>query len=115
MGISHLALIFRIFSDQNILENEFSDICTSTDFGNQPAGRLCVYRVPVSEKKYQIRVETVPKMADNRDKFSVVDLNQICKERCSATLLQCIAQCSINDTNCYSQCIREETDCINCK
>ena len=55
------------------------------------------------------------KTADNRNEFSVVDLNKICTERCEAVLLQCINECPNNDTNCFSQCIREQTDCFNGK
>ena len=47
--------------------------------------------------------------------FRVIDLNEICTERCEASHLQCILNCPSNDVNCLSQCIREETECTNGK
>ena len=47
--------------------------------------------------------------------FRVIDLNEICIERCEASHLQCILNCPSNDVNCLSQCIREESECFNGK
>ena len=47
--------------------------------------------------------------------FRVLNLNEICTERCEASHLQCILNCPSNDVNCLSQCIREETECTNGK
>ena len=45
--------------------------------------------------------------------FRVLNLNEICTERCGATLLQCINDCETNDSPCLSKCIRDENECIN--
>ena len=47
--------------------------------------------------------------------FRVVDLNEICTEKCEENQLQCILNCLSNDPACLSQCIREETECTNGK
>ena len=45
--------------------------------------------------------------------FRVLNLNEICTERCGATLLQCIQGCEPDDSSCLSECIRDEIECIN--
>ena len=52
-------------------------------------------------------------MNDNGVLFRVLNLNEICTERCGATLLQCIQDCESDDSSCLSECIREEIECIN--
>ena len=66
-------------------------------------------------KRYDIKggMQTVLKMDKTGIWFRVLNLNEICTERCEENQLICILNCPANDTTCLSQCIREETECIN--
>ena len=54
-------------------------------------------------------------MNDNLVFFRVINLNEICIERCEASLLQCILNCEANETSCLKKCTREVTECTQGK
>ena len=114
-----MVLVFWNFLLRKVSQNEFTEIDTYTCGGHVPAGRLWSIRgVSVSTNR-NIMLQTWSsrclKWMITGFLFRVLNLNEICTERCEATLLQCILGCESTDTSCLTDCIRDETDCINGK
>ena len=104
-----MALVLWIFQFRKISQNEFTEIDTLTGGGHVPARPIWSIGVFVSSERDMIR----PKQCWTVVEFRVLNLNEICMERCDADLLQCILNCPENDTSFLSVCIREENECTH--
>ena len=128
----HLVSLIKLGIKTNSSENVIFENYTYPDAGHMP--KWCpgpIFRVSVSYLSViilrklrkcvflaarQCLVDTTRYCSSFTPRnFRVLELNEVCKERCEVILLDCILQCDPNDTTCLSQCIREDTNCIDCK
>ena len=65
------------------------------------------------EKLFKSEVSITTRLGN--DIFRVLELNQVCKEQCTAILTDCILQCPSDDATCLSRCIREDAECTESK
>ena len=119
MGISQMPLVFWNFLFRNISQYEYTDIDTFIGGGHVPAWLFW----STSGVSVSIKRDMISKRGSKRSLtwmitrfwFRVIDLKEICTDRCEASHLQCILNCPSNNFGCLSQCIREESECFNGK